>query len=193
MSDRLSGTSRPDTVAVVDESYGMIGGEGAVYVVAAVLVPRESRDLAFVREHLATLRLHGQRPHFARDGDKRRHLVLETLGQLGLRPPLIVVRMTAGIEAAERSRGLCLARMGWELRYSVSTFLIERRGRKGDAHDRSVLSSVRELAVAVEFAAPETEPLLWAADAVASAVFQAKARGRHEYVGVLGECDIIAI
>jgi hypothetical protein len=52
---------------------------------------------------------------------------------------------------------------------------------------------VRELAATVEFAVPETEPLLWAADAVASAVFQAKARGRHEYVSALGEYDIIAL
>jgi hypothetical protein len=184
--------SRPDAVAVIDESYG-VDGDCAVYVVAAVLVPREPQDLACVREHLAALRLHGQRPHFARDGDKRRRQVLETLRRLGLRPPLVVVRTTAGAEAAERSRGLCLARIGWELRHSASALLIERRGRKGDAHDRSVLRSVRGLVAAVEFAAPEAEPLLWAADAVASAVFQAEARRRREYVGVLGECDVIAI
>ncbi|AEH10095.1 MULTISPECIES: DUF3800 domain-containing protein [Protofrankia] len=178
-------------LAAVDESYGSQGKQRQVYVLAAVLVPAAPELLARTREELGRLRLHGQRPHFGRDSDKRRRAVAETIRALEL-PTLVVVRTARGAEMAERSRGLCLARLSWELRDTVQELLIERREHSRNRHDRSVLAGLRGqgVALSVRFPASEDDPLLWAADAVASAVFQAEARGRSEYLALHGPITV---
>lgn len=96
------------------------------------------------------------------------------------------------MDIAERARGRCLSALAWALVERVDLLVVEGRQKVQDRHDASVLRAVRVggAAPAVTFATKADDPLLWAADIVAGAVFHDVARADPSYRQALGPVEI---
>jgi hypothetical protein len=78
----------------------------------------------------------------------------------------------------------------------VDRVVVESRGPALDRNDRRVLAAVgarRGRAPAYEFPIGRDEPVLWAADVVASAVFQALRRDKNDLLAALGDVAVLDV
>lgn len=168
-------------IAYVDESY-----QQGVYVLAAVLAHPEA---ATARHAILDTRLRRQAViHFVKENPKRRLQLAETVARLGL-PVVAAVRLSQ--ERPERARGRCLHTLSWALASRASRIVIEDRQRTLNRHDRSVLTGPRhQPAPSPMFVAKPDEPLLWAADIVAGALFHDLARSDPTYRAALGQVEL---
>jgi hypothetical protein len=167
--------------AYVDESY-----QDGVYVLAAVL---DSDDGLAVRQALKDARLRRQMVvHFGKESAKRRVLLAEMVSGLGL---TAVVAVRTSRERPERARGRCLNGLVWALGDRASHLVIEARQQTLNNHDRSVLAGAsRRFVISASFVPKTEEPLLWAADVIAGAVFHDLARGDSTYRAALGAIEV---
>lgn len=159
--------------AFVDESMRQRAGDSRAYVLAAVLV--SDGDAADLRDAMRGLRYRRSSVvHWRHERVERQSLITATLGELPW-VGLVVVRLFDQGVRPERARRQCLAVLLRQLESAeVGEVVIETRRSAQDDHDRALLTALRKSgAVAgmdVRWQAPESEPLLWAADCVAGAV-----------------------
>ncbi len=157
--------------AFVDESIRQ-SPPGDVYLVGAAVLIGSGEDDA--RSRLRSLLLPGQtRLHFRMEREERRMALLSVLSDLDLGV------LAAWCQPVSRrrqgpARRACLTALAGDLdREGVAELVLERRDEAGNRLDRQTFLDARHGGIAdlvYRFAAPEDEPLLWAADAVAGAV-----------------------
>jgi hypothetical protein len=174
-------------IAYMDESYEI--GPAGVYVLAAVLC--EEGD-AEVRQATLDLREPCRRQwklNFHDADTKRVPIYLDTVRSLG-RPVVVVVARPC--PKPERARRKALERLLWVLRGRVHGLVIEHRTTELDRADRVILASVcRREGRRLDYRFPlgKEEPILWAADIVASAVYRGYARGEEWMPESLGALE----
>jgi hypothetical protein len=170
----------------LDESYGRDPGGTLVYVLGFVEV---SGDLAELRAILRDLpRKRDGVLHFANEDHDRRTGLAAAVGALGLDLTAVVRR---GPDSPARARAVGLTTTAWARRGRIDLLVLESRGSKPDRADARLLSSVHppEHRIPTRFLRKEDEPVLWVADLVASATFQALARDVPEPLAALGKVD----
>ena len=116
--------------------------------------------------------------HFSKESDDRRGTLAKAVGALGL-DLIVVVRRSRDSDA--RARAVCLTTVAWALHDALDLLVIESRGPRQDGVDADVLARLP-----VHFLGKRADPLLWAADILASATFQAVGRGVPGYLEALG-------
>lgn len=158
--------------AYLDEAFS--AGPIGVYVVAAVLVPPERAD--GLRSDLRDLfGRRARRFHWYAEKESVRQRMLEFIADADL-TALCVVGCLRDARAQERARTIGLARVLWELRsWRVDHLILESRQERNNQRDRRQIIAARQAGtapsqLAYDFGSPAAEPLLWVADAVASAV-----------------------
>jgi hypothetical protein len=126
--------------------------------------------------------------HFANEDEARRTTLVKIIGQLPVRRTIVVRR---GQDTAARARAVGLATLAWTRRDMIDLLVIESRGVKPDRIDADLLSSlhVQGSTMPVRFVRKRDDPMLWAADILASASFQALARGASGYREALAPVD----
>lgn len=161
-------------VAFVDESGSDRQRDPHAYLLAAALC--EVDRLEGLRASLKTLRLPGQHKLHWRDEDtKRRLLITDTVGRLGLEH-VVVVRSGLEGEKPERRRRLCLERLWCELQdLGVPQAVLESRGKADDRRDRTHLDTLRSRRLItadlrIDHLPGPADPMLWVPDAVCGAV-----------------------
>jgi hypothetical protein len=178
-------------IAYVDESYEV--GPAGVYVVSAVLC---ERDDAEVRRAMLALREPWRRQsklHFHDADAKRVPLYLDAVRGLDRQTVAVAARPCP---KPERARRKALERLLWELRTRVDGLVIEHRTPELDRADRALLAAVcRRDGHRLDYRFPlgRDEPILWAADIVASAVYRACSRGERWMLEQLGAVELHAL
>lgn len=126
--------------------------------------------------------------HFRKEDEVRRLLLAKTVGQLNLHP---VVAVRHSRDSISRARAVGLTTLVWAVHHTLDRLVLEARGAKPDRDDARLLSKLRPEghSVPAEFLGKRHDPLLWAADVVASATFQAVARGVPESMAALGDVE----
>jgi hypothetical protein len=173
-------------IAYVDESYE--AGPTGVYVLAAVLC---ERDDAEVRRVMLALRepwrLH-TKLHFHDADAKRAAVYLDAVRGLG-RPVVVVVARPC--PKPERARRKALERLLWVLRARIDGVAVESRGRRQNRDDGVVFAAMqRHGRFSYAFPLGRDEPILWAADIVASSVYRACSRGERQMSDRLGAVEL---
>jgi len=175
-------------LAFVDESYE-VGPTGS-YVLAAVVADDAAEAL---RDRMRAAREPWQsRTHFHDVDEKRARVLLDTVRRL--EAPLLAVVGRSCLRP-ERARAKCLERLVWESR-SIHGLVIESRGAGLDRMDRRVLAGVQPglgRRLTYRFELGRDEPLLWAADILASAVFRAYCRDTMWVLDDLGSAKIVEV
>jgi hypothetical protein len=172
--------------AFVDESQRH--GPKGIYIIAAVVV---TDDLDTARQSARSMLLRGQRRfHWRDENDRRRRLMMQRIIDLD-----VVCRayrcQPVTAPQSPRARALCLNGLLWDLRRDdINELVIESRQDHNDRQDRRTIANAQRAQRAdpglrYRFSWPESEPMLWLADAVAGAV-SASAGGKAEYVEALG-------
>ena len=170
----------------LDESYGRDPGGALVYVLGIVEV---AGDLADLRAALRDLpRKRDGVLHFANEDHDRRTALATVIGALGLDLTAVVRR---GPDSPARARAISLTTAAWARRGRLGLLVLESRGAKPDRADARLLSTVHppEHRIPTRFLRKEEEPVLWVADLVASATFQAVARNVPDPLVALGKVD----
>jgi hypothetical protein len=173
-------------IAYVDESYEV--GPAGVYVLAAVLC---ERDDAEVREVMLALRepwRQQSKLHFHDADAKRAPAYLDAVRGLG-RPMVAVVARPC--PKPERARRKALERLLWALRARIDGVAVESRGTQQNRDDSVVFAAMQRFGrFSYTFPLGRDEPALWAADIVASSVYQARSRGQRWMLDQLGALEI---
>jgi hypothetical protein len=162
-------------IAYVDESYDV--GPAGVYVLAAVLC---EPDDAEVRQAMLALREPWRQQwklHFHDADTKRVPIYLDTVRCLGRQVVVVVARPCP---KPERARRKALERLLWVLRGRVDGVAVESRGKQQNRDDSAVFQVMQRYGrFSYTFPLGRDEPVLWAADIVASAVYRGYARGEQ--------------
>ena len=166
-----------DRTAYLDEAFS--AGPVGVYVVAVVLVPPARADgLRFDLRQLFGRR--AQRFHWHQEKDPVRQTMLEFIADANLAAVSATSRLRDA-RVQERARALTLERVLWELRpMRVRHLVLESRQERNNQRDRRRILAAQSAGIAArdltyEFGLPNSEPLLWVADALAGAVLAAEA------------------
>jgi hypothetical protein len=172
----------------VDESIRP--GPAGLYVLAAAVVDGE--DLAETAEQLRRL-LPRRRIRFhwhAEDEPLRLRMVAAlAAAPIGFTAYQIGLSSNSG-RALDRARAQLVGRLLWDLRDAGDVELVfESRQARNDRRDATVVAHARRagwlgLQLRYRFGRPGTDPMLWAADAVAGAVV-AHLDGRSRYLEAL--------
>ena len=165
-----------DRTAYIDEAFS--AGPVGAYVVAAVLVPSGRADgLRLELRHL--FRDRKGRFHWHHEKDSFRLRMLEFIGDAGVAAVSVSTCLRDAREQ-ERARGLAIDRLLWEMRtHGPAHLILESRQERNDQRDRRRIMAAQKAGKAsvdltYGFGRPDGEPLLWLADAVASAVLAAE-------------------
>ncbi|MFT4187270.1 MAG: hypothetical protein QM621_01655 [Aeromicrobium sp.] len=144
------------------------------YVLAATVVAREHHGL--VRERmLGLVKGRASRLHWRDESSSRRAVIAETIAGLPVEH-VVAIGSPLNLHRQERARRLCLE---WALSHldgqGVAEVFVETRQEQLDRRDIKLLDAARSKrwvssALRMDFLSPQSEPLLWAADAVAGAV-----------------------
>jgi hypothetical protein len=151
--------------AYVDESEPGGGRDHTAYVLAAVVVAASAADAARADIRAATpKRMRKLHWYEATDGQR-----LTWIGLLVHAVSVVMVRYDGAPARAERRRRRCIERLVWELeRRDVQVLVLESRGPTRDAHDASMLESLRARGIArtlrYEHVRGVEDPLLAVAD-----------------------------
>jgi len=175
-------------LAFIDESYE-VGPTGS-YVLAAVAADDAAEAL---RDRMRAAREPWQsRTHFHDVDEKRARVLLDVVR--GLNVPVLAV-VSRGCARPARARAKCLERLIWESR-DADGVVVESRGVVLDRADRRVLAGVQPALgrrLTYRFVLGREEPLIWASDVVASAVFRAYCRDVLWAFDALGPAKIIEL
>ncbi|MGH3615372.1 MAG: hypothetical protein ACRDRK_22800 [Pseudonocardia sp.] len=179
----------PQPVAYLDESFHECGQLGFYVLAAAVL----ATELDQARDAMRALR-GGRRTnklHWNEMDDRDRHAAVTTAASL-TGTHLVAIGAPVPPRGQERARRIVLRRLVGELHaIGVLDITAESRGNVLDRRDVELLRSVRfdlpkGTRVHLGHQRGETEPLLWLADIIASAV-RASRQGRTSYRDVLAD------
>jgi hypothetical protein len=123
--------------------------------------------------------------HFYEERPTRRLELARSMSDLGFE--LMVVSREGDLAVAQ-ARVRCLKAAARALDGTASGLVLESGGAKADARDARALSRLYppEHRIPVRFADKRSEPLTWAADILAGAVFQALVRGNEQYLEAVG-------
>ncbi len=139
-------------------------------------------------------RARGQRrTHLRNEGEKRALLLAELVGGLALSP---LVVLGSPCSRPERVRVKRLERLAVECGPRIERVVIESRGPGLDRNDRRVLAAVGArwgYALPYEFPIGRDEPVLRAADVVASSVFRALRHDINDLLAALGDMTVADI
>ena len=126
--------------------------------------------------------------HFSKEDGARRERLAKAVGALGLDLTTVVRQST---DTLSRARAVGLTTISWISREQLDLLVLESRGAKPDRQDAALLARVHPAGagVSVRFLGKRDDPLLWAADIVASATFQALAPGVPAYLESLGQVE----
>jgi hypothetical protein len=172
--------------AYLDEAFS--AGPTGVYVVAVVVVPSGRAD--GLRADLRELIPRGARRfHWHHEQDAVRQRMLEFIASAGL-AALSVTACLHDPRAQDRARALGLERVLWELRSChVHHLMLESRQERNNQRDRRQIGAAqrtgRASSFTYDFGSPTAEPLLWMADAVASAVLAAESGRNSAMVAII--------
>jgi hypothetical protein len=178
-------------ISYVDESIR--AGERGLYVVGVVLVDPGDAD-AMRRRARAVLLRRQRRFHWHEEGAEQRRRMLGLIAGSGVAPRAYVCQPVP-LRREERARALCLNALLWDLwqHLGVARLVLERRQASGDRRDSRTIQAAKaakraDPALRWSFVRPDDEPLLWLADAVASAMSSvaAGAAGGEGYRALLG-------
>ncbi|PRI11010.1 hypothetical protein [Leucobacter massiliensis] len=160
----------------MDESIHTAGGplaEGIYLLAATVADPAACEP---IRDTLRGLLLgKSTRLHWYDQTPRRRRLIAGVLADLDV-THTIIVGAPIDPHRQERARRLCLERLLHELHsLGVERVWAETRTQSLNDRDRTMVAALRSRGaipahLAVEFAQPDQEPMLWLPDAVAGAV-----------------------
>lgn len=170
----------------LDESYGRDPDGRLVYALGIV---EAAGDLTDLRDALRALpRKRDGVLHFTNEDHGRRTSLAAAVGALDLEFTAVVRR---GPDSPARARAVALSTTAWAMRGRIDLLVLESRGAKPDRADAKLLSTVHPPAhrIATRFLGKEAEPLLWVADLLAGATFQALARGAPDHLAALGKVD----
>lgn len=156
---------------------------GGLYLLAATICTPAAAEP--IRDGMRSLLVgSGSRLHWHTEGPQRRRTIAAQLATIdSLAAHTVVVAAPVDPERQERARRLALERLLYELdNAGVSLVWIESRTAALNARDRELVAALRSRrgvsgALVVDFASPTREPMLWAPDAVAGAVGQARDHG----------------
>jgi hypothetical protein len=176
----------PRRFGFVDESYGRDGDGFFVHVLGLIEVRADVIDE--VRAVLLDLpRTRGGVLHFVNEDRSRRTAIAKVIGELPVRRTAIVTR---GNDSESRARAVGLSTIVWARGTALDLLVIESRGTKLDSGDAEVLAKTHPPAgFEVRFLGKRADPILWAADTVASATFQALTREVPDHLLALGHVD----
>jgi hypothetical protein len=96
----------------------------------------------------------------------------------------IVTKALPKLSRQERARAHCLERLLWELKqHDTNNLVVEARQARNNSRDQSTILAAQMTGKAAaevryEFGLPTEEPLLWMADAIASAMAASLYSGR---------------
>lgn len=169
--------------AYVDESYG--AESGGVYVLAAVMAAPD--DVRCRAEMTTVLRPRMVRTHFAKDSESQRLRVLAAVGRLAV--PLRAF-VAVGAPNPERTRAKLIECLAWTAAPDVGEVVFESRGVALDRRDGRTLAHVHRTGgphLSYRHVPATTDALLWAADALAGALYANYARGITLYADLLAE------
>jgi hypothetical protein len=162
-----------------DESFA-----GSTMVLSVVQIGAGDVDEA--RAALCDLRIGGSGVlHFSQERPDRRPMLAKAVGDLGLDLTVVIRRSR---DSNARARAICLTTIAWALRDELDQLVIESRGAKPDRLDADLFAKLRRTGcrMPVRFVGKHADPLLWSADILASATFQAVANSADEYLELLG-------
>src|SRR5215212_3440435 len=162
-----------------DESFA-----GSIMVLSVVRIGLGDGD--DVRAALRDLRVGGTGVlHFSKERPDRRPMLAKAVGDLGL-DLTVVIRRSGDSDA--RAGAVCLTTIAWALRDELDELVIESRGAKPDRVDADLFAKLSRTGcrLPVRFLGKHADPLLWAADILASATFQAVANDAEDYLHLLG-------
>ncbi|MBO3750197.1 hypothetical protein J5X84_29285 [Streptosporangiaceae bacterium NEAU-GS5] len=156
-----------------DESLRRRPADHSVYAMGAVVLESAHHDT--VRVTLESLRL-GKKPrlHWRDESSAHRLVIAQQLAGLPI-SGVVVVLFYDGATRTERARRRCFERLLVELEQAgVETVVVESRSPTMDLQDRRLLTALRRSRTIhkdthVSWQQSFDEPILWAADAVASA------------------------
>ena len=173
----------PRRTGFVDESYGRDPAGRLVYVLGLVEIRDGADDLRAALRELPRTR--GGVLHFANEDDGRRVGLAKAVGQLGVELTAVVRR---GGDSLSRARAIGLTTIAWSRQDGLDRLEIESRGPKPDRADARLMAALHPPArrIPVRFPGKAEDPLLWVADILASATFQALARAEPRYLEALG-------
>jgi hypothetical protein len=177
--------TKPRRIGFIDESFD-VDASGSIVILALVRVGDRADD---ARRALTDLLLPGAEfLHFTKEDDLRRPILARTVGTLGL-DPMVVVRQSR--DSVARARGVCLSTLVWAAHDTVDHLVVEARGGAFDRTDARQLSRHRPggRRLGADFLGNREDPLLWAADILASATFQSLVRKVPDYLEALGEVE----
>lgn len=178
----------PARTGYVDESYGRDPDDRLVYVLGLAVPTGPPDDLRAALRDLTRTR--GGAVHFADEDESRRIALAKAIGALDLDLTAVVRRGRA--DSAARARAVCLTTLGWVAHDRVDQLVLEARGPKPDRADSELLSRLHPAAhrLPTEFLGKRADPLLWAADVLAGAVFRAVGRGLPDCLAAIGPVTI---
>lgn len=179
---------KPRRVGFVDESYGVDEWGRSTMVLSVARIDGEADE---IRQALRDLLLDGADfLHFSKEDDGRRSRLAKAVGALGLD---LTIAVHQGTDSMSRARAVGLTTIAWAKQDQLDLLVLESRGGRPDRADANLLSKLHLArgGIPVRFLGKRDDPLLWAADIVASAAFQALARGVPEHLEALGQIDRI--
>lgn len=179
-------------IAYVDES--MLIGDGGFYLLAA-FVHAGSHD-GDHRSSLAATQDVTRRFHWHNEEVVGRHALLDTMATFDANF-LVSWSALGDSRKQERSRSIALRRLLWEIQsLAVNVVVFESRQASRDRRDRITVLHAQKSGHAgptlrYRFESARTEPLLWAADALAGAARTALGFGDHSYLDRLGKGRVL--
>jgi hypothetical protein len=177
---------KPRRTGFVDESYGT-DETGFSSMILAMVRAYDRADET--RQVLRELLLDGAEfLHFSKEDDSRRAMLAKAVGEMRLEP-MIVVRRSR--DSLARARAVGLTTLAWANQGRLDLMILESRVARPDRQDAELLSKLHpaDARVPVRFLGKRADPLLWAADVVASSAFQALVRGVPEHLAALGPVE----
>jgi hypothetical protein len=165
-------------IAWIDESIIVRKDHPGAYTLASVIT--EAVVVDDLRHALRALREKRLvRLHWATESAKRRDLIAHAIAGFDM-TAIVALGTPVQRQKQERARRCCLEHLLYELEGSgVTQAWFESRAASQDRRDRRLVDSARDKglishALAVDFARPLQEPMLWLPDAVAGAVTAAQ-------------------
>ncbi len=179
--------------AFIDESYAAGRSYDGIYVLAAVLADNADESL-----RSAMRAMHGSnkpgKAHFHGLNGKEALVRVRAVADLQI---ATAVAVGNPCRHPERVRAACLYRLAVELGPRIDGLVIESRGRQPNTADWRIVHGLparrHSHILSMRFPTGASEPILWAADTVAGAVFRALHRNTAELLDALGPVEVFDV
>lgn len=179
------------TSAYADESFHE-APSGGFYVLAAAMFDPAAFETARAAMRDVLGKRRAKKLHWSEMDAQQRHNAAKAVAGIDSFH-VVTVGVPMPVKRQERARAKCLHRLVFELHsYGVTHLMIESRTDQLDRRDVATVTRARlrlskDALFLVDHQAGADEPLFWAADVVAGAVY-AHRRGQPGYRRVLDDC-----